>query len=176
MTRTERFRFLVIGATGLTALMIAGSRWVGRTTHPAGGEGEPAAARRGADLQAPSRAAAADGALDLSFYRELGRPSLGAPQPEARGERVAPDDQDASPEGAYVVQALATKDPAQAGRLRDRLAGKGLPATIVEGRAGEVTVYRVRVGRYRDRVVAEALARRLRTEDGVNPWVLRESE
>ncbi len=176
MTRTGRFRFLVIGAVALAALMIAGSRRLGRTTNPEGPDAERAATRRTAERQAPARASALEGGGDLSFYKALARPAAGVSQTGATGE-IAPDDEDRPPSGAWVVQALATRNPAQAARLRDRLAGKGLPATVIEGRAGVVPVYRVRIGRYRDRVVAEALVRRLKTEDGVvGAWVLRESE
>ena len=70
---------------------------------------------------------------------------------------------------------MATRDAAQARRVRDHLAARGLPAVVFEGRAGTQPIYRVRVGRYRDRPAAEAVIRGLRGERGLSPWILREA-
>ena len=74
------------------------------------------------------------------------------------------------------MQALATRDGQAAGRLRDRLAGRGFPATVTEDRSGARSVYRVRVGRYRERSEAEAAVRVLQKKDHLRPWILQEEE
>jgi cell division septation protein DedD len=118
--------------------------------------------------------------MDLGFYRALGGSRAGAGAPatllpgdEPRQERGTGDLPGTG--GAFVVQAMATRDGAAARRLRDRLAARGLPAVLVEGRAGGSAIYRVRVGRYRERRAAEAVARRIREEQGLVTWVLREA-
>jgi cell division protein FtsN len=74
------------------------------------------------------------------------------------------------------VQALATRDAMAARRLRDRLAGRGFPATVTEDRSGGQSVYRVRVGRYRTRDEAEAAVRVLRQRQHLSPWILQGGE
>jgi len=80
-----------------------------------------------------------------------------------------------SASGAYIVQVLATRDPAVARRTRDRLAARGFPAVVMEDRSGHPIVYRVRAGRYLSRQEAEAAARVLR-RNHLNPWVLQEGQ
>jgi hypothetical protein len=185
MTPAGRVRALLLGVAVVAGLLVLASRWAGRAPEPdpaAGTDGAPELGdgRDGATLKA---GALPEAVPDLSFYRVLGSagdrhaapPTAGAGAPEAivpRATATSPG----NPGGAYVVQALATRDRAAARRLRDRLAARGLPAAVVEGRAGGSPVYRVRVGRYRERAAAEVVARRTRAVSGASPWVLRESE
>jgi len=118
---------------------------------------------------------------DLTFYRTLGkeRPGpaeTGSGNAAPRADAAAPPPDPAPAAGAFVVQALATRDGSVARRLRDRLAGRGFPATMTEDRSGGHPVYRVRVGRYRLRAEAEAAARVLRQRDHLSPWILQEGE
>jgi cell division septation protein DedD len=113
--------------------------------------------------------------MDLSFYKALGGGRAQTPREPALSPAPR-DEAAAAPAGAYVVQALATRDGAAARRLRSRLAARGLPATLLESRDAQGPIFRVRVGRYRDRAGAEAVARRARAIPGLDPWVLRESE
>jgi cell division septation protein DedD len=170
---------LLLAVATLSALMLAASRLAGRVLGPRAGRAvdraEPGAPE---DAGTGGATAAFTGASDLSFYSTLGpaRPGTGAPAtPPVQGAAV-PGRPEAPPGGAYVVQALATRDGAAARRLRDRLAARGLPAVLVEGTAAGEAVYRVRVGRYRDREVAESMARRLRDQHRLTPWVLREED
>ena len=176
MSPTGRLRFLLAGAGILFVLMVGVSRYLSRTVRPGRMESREVSSRRTADVLPPALAQAGpDGPIDLSFYKALGRPA-GGTQASPPQENVPSADEDRARGGAYVVLALATKDEAQARRLKERLAGRGVTATIAVGRLGDAPVYRVLIGRYRDRAAAEALARRLRSEQGLNPWVLRESE
>lgn len=171
MTEGRRLRFLLVAVAGVSLLLLLAARWAGRLA------GSDVAARH-AQGGAAARADAAAGTPDLSFYRTLGAaPAPGRKGGSAPSEPVLrPAPGDAVPSGsAYVVQALATRDERQAKRLRDRLAGRGLPATIVQDDSGELTVYRVRIGRWKERASAETVAARLREQDGLEPWVLQDT-
>jgi cell division septation protein DedD len=147
------------------------SRLAGRSGEPAGARGDPA---RTAETVASAPPADEMSGVppDLTFYRTLGSES-GSPGDVISG---APREPVTPSSGAFVVQAIATRDGAVAKRLRDRLAGRGFPATVTEDRSGGHTVYRVRVGRYRLRAEAEAAARVLRQRDHLRPWILQEGD
>lgn len=157
---------VLVAATSL--LMLAGVRFLGRV-----------AASRTADdgtsgKAAPTRAAALP---DLTFYTTLGD----APAPRGKGGakgagesalRAAPGDI-VPAEGVYVVQ-VTGGDEARAKSVRDRLASKGFPAAAIQDPGGGT--WRVRVGRWKDRGPAEAMAEKIRAATGLQPWVLREGE
>jgi len=173
-------RFLIGWVAVVATLLLAASRWAGRLASPGRLRGGPdAVAGREARVGPPAEASIPSlPQSDLTFYQALGGPRA------APGVRNVPDDggapggaieDGAVPGGAYVVQAVATRDGVVARRLCDRLRARGLPAVLSEERVSNTVVYRVRVGRYRDRSVAEIVARRIRARDGLNPWVLREA-
>lgn len=176
MSRSRRLTSLFVAVLGVAALLLVTSRWVGRAGGPPAGDDDGAGP---GGVRAPAQAGASSSytAPDLSFYRTLGaeRASPGSAALDAARDRAAPVE--AGPRGGavYVVQVIATRDAAQARRVRDRLAARGLPAVVSEGRAGAQPIYRVRVGRYSDRPAAEAVIRRLRGERGLSPWILREA-
>jgi len=164
-------RGLILGVAITTVALVAASRWAGRAARPGpdGGTPEPDAA-----LAEPG--APAEAGVDFSFYRTLGGGRPGGSRETAGLPAGAPPPGDPPPAGAFVVQALATRDGRAARRLRDRLAAQGMPATLVEAGDADGPIFRVRVGRYRDRARAEAVARRVREAHGLESWVLRESE
>jgi len=92
-------------------------------------------------------------------------PSTGpAPAPAAVREV------DAEPSGpGFVVQVAATPKRAEAEAIRGRLQKKGYPAFVTT--AGRV--FRVRVGKYKDRDEANTVSKRLETEERFKPWVTR---
>ena len=150
-----------------SALMLAGVRFLGRV----------AASRAPQDETSQDGATTRAAALpDLTFYSTLGD----APAPRGKGAkgageaalRAAPGDI-VPAEGIYVVQ-VTGGDEARAKRVRDRLASKGFPAAAIQDEGGGV--WRVRIGRWKDRGPAEAMAERIRKETGLQPWVLREGE
>jgi cell division septation protein DedD len=170
MSAGGRLRFLITSVAVVAAVLLGLSRLTGRIA-----SGDPASRR--AD-QAATRAGVADGTPDLSFYRALGA----APAPGRRGATPPPDPalhpapgDVIAPGGVYVVQVLATRDEAQAKRLRDRLASKGFPASVMEDTSGTTPAWRVRLGRWRDRAPAEAMAAKIKKDEGLEPWVLQES-
>ncbi len=177
MSRSRRLTSLFVAVVGVAALLLVTSRWVGRRGAPPAGD-DIGPAPGGVPEPAQAGASSSYTAPDLSFYRMLGaeRASPGSAALDTTRDRAA--QVEAGPRGAaavYVVQVIATRDAAQARRIRDRLASRGLPAVVSEGRAGAQPIYRVRVGRYRDRPAAEAVIRRLRGERGLSPWILREA-
>jgi cell division septation protein DedD len=54
-----------------------------------------------------------------------------------------------------------------------RLAGKGYPAYVVAPASGAPMVFRVRVGKYKDRREADTVAARLQKEEQFKPWIVR---
>jgi hypothetical protein len=166
---------------GLTAgLLILLARWAGapgpeRHAAAPGEAREPGEGAAGRAGNAPVAAAV----VDLSFYSSLDTTPGRGGSPSLAG-KLARDAEEAAAggagAGAWVVQALATRDGARARRTRDRLVAAGLPALLIEADASGKPVYRVRVGRYADRAVAESLARRLKKDYGLDSWVLKEGE
>ena len=178
MIRIGRLGFLALGVAGMTASLIAVSRWVGRqATEVAVGTTAGPAERSGAGVSALGADLLPAHAPELSFYRALGpsrsRGEGGAEAGRPDASRPRPRDLPI-PGGDYIVQALATGDAVQARRVRARLARRGLPAVVAEGRVGDDPIFRVRLGPYRDRQAAEAVARRLAAEESLSPWVLQE--
>ena len=166
--------WLILGVLVVSGCLVSASRWVGRFA------AQDVKGRHAGSAAGPGRAGPGDATLlgvpmpDLTFYKILQSPSGVETGGGAPGRAGRDDESSPTAGGAYVVQALATRDAGQARRVRDRIASWGYPAVLVdEGAPGDV-IYRVRVGRYRDRAVAEIVARRVRTELGVTPWILQE--
>ncbi len=81
---------------------------------------------------------------------------------------VAPEP--AEPAGSgFVVQVAATPRRSEADAIRGRLQQKGYPAFVTtSGR-----LFRVRVGKYKERTEANTVAKRLETQERFKPWVTR---
>jgi cell division septation protein DedD len=78
------------------------------------------------------------------------------------------------PKGAgYAIQltALAKRDEADA--IARRLSGKGYAAYVVSPEAGAPAVFRVRVGKFKERREAEGVAAKLEKEEQFKPWIVR---
>jgi cell division septation protein DedD len=81
---------------------------------------------------------------------------------------------DTKPSGrAYVVQVAAPDVRGEANVIANRLVSKGYGAYIQVPRSGKPAVFRVRVGTFATRLDAEAAASKLRTEEQVDPWIIR---
>lgn len=179
MSGAPSVRRLLVQVVVVTALMVGLARWAGRGAGTGGGGDSPARDSGGAIGEATPGTMSVPG--DLTFYRTLGGdrtavpPTGGLPtnNNDDAGRTSSPPPQGGG--GAYVVQALATRDAAAARRLRDRLAGRGFPAVVMEDRTGALVIYRVRAARYRSREEAEAAARVLR-RDHLSPWILQEEK
>jgi cell division septation protein DedD len=74
--------------------------------------------------------------------------------------------------GTWVIQVHALRDRTAAAGIVRRLASKGYPAFLVA--AGPPTgVYKVQIGRYKDRDEAMRVIGRLKQEEQFNPWITR---
>jgi cell division protein FtsN len=72
----------------------------------------------------------------------------------------------------WVVQVAALKTRSEADAYAARLTPKGYSAYVVAPQAG-TSIYRVRVGSFKTRREAQAIADKLKKEMDVTPWVTR---
>ena len=96
------------------------------------------------------------------------------PPPKSRQPSVAIGTA-GDPAGAgYAVQVAALRAQGEADLIAKRLTSKGYPAYVMSPSAGApAAVYRVRVGKFRNRREAEQVASRLEREEQFKPWVVR---
>lgn len=69
------------------------------------------------------------------------------------------------------MTALGKRDEADA--IARRLTGKGYPAYVLPPEAGAPAVFRVRVGKFKERREAEGVAAKLEKEEQFKPWIVR---
>jgi cell division septation protein DedD len=85
-----------------------------------------------------------------------------------------PEAPSTEPKGdGFVVQVAAVQSRPEADAIARRLASKGFPSFVSTPGSGAPRVYRVRVGKYKDKREAETVARRLQQEEQFNPWITR---
>jgi len=90
--------------------------------------------------------------------------------PSNAGVAAAP----AEPTGpGLAIQVAAVRERADADRIANRLIGKGYSAYVVAPAAGTPTVYRVRVGKFKEQREADSVAARLKKEEQFSPWIVR---
>jgi cell division protein FtsN len=78
------------------------------------------------------------------------------------------------PGPGYVVQVAAPQDRQAAETLAKQLIAKGYPAFVMDPMKGAPKqLYRVRVGKYKNRKEAEEVASRLEKVEGFAPWIAR---
>jgi cell division septation protein DedD len=75
--------------------------------------------------------------------------------------------------GTFAVQIAALRERAEADAIAKRLAGKGYAAYVLVPAVGATPVYKVQVGRFKNRQDAEKTAARLKKEEQFSPWVTR---
>ena len=80
----------------------------------------------------------------------------------------------AEPAGpGYSIQLSALGKREEADNFARRLTSKGYKAYVLAPEAGAPAVYRVRVGKFKDRREAESVKARLEKEEQLNPWIVR---
>ena len=96
-------------------------------------------------------------------------------QPESRVISVIADEGNQAGDNlGFTVQVVALRGRTEADVIVGQLAAKGYPAYMLEPAPNTpARVYRVRVGRYRDRWRAEEVLRRLEEEEQFKPWITR---
>jgi cell division septation protein DedD len=78
------------------------------------------------------------------------------------------------PSGAgFALQVTALRERGEAEAIAKRLSSKGYAAYVMTPAAGAPSVYRVRVGKFKTRREAEAIATKLQKEEQFTPWITR---
>jgi cell division septation protein DedD len=100
-------------------------------------------------------------------------PAVEPPGPPEAAEEAAPQEADAG-SGEFTVQVAAVKKKSEADAVIRRLKTHGFDAYVFTPDGNDkLGVLRVRVGHFKTRPEAEALARRIEREDKSKPWVTR---
>ena len=99
-------------------------------------------------------------------------PPAAAPTPAPAAAAPAPTTPE-PPGSGFAIQVAALKEASEADAIVKRLASKGYPAYVVAPAKGAPAMYRVRVGKYKDRREADTVAARLQKEEQFKPWVVR---
>lgn len=117
---------------------------------------------------------------NLSYPSRLAEPS---PPPETLSESVTRPPAGTStptrptrpaPQGdGFTVQVAAVRERIEAATIANRLTEKGYAAYVIAPAEGAPSVFRVRVGKYKDRRDAESVAARLEREEQFKPWITR---
>lgn len=78
------------------------------------------------------------------------------------------------PKGAgYAIQLAALGKRDEADAIARRLTGKGYAAYVMAPEAGAPAMFRVRVGKFKERREAEGVAAKLEREEQFKPWIVR---
>ena len=73
----------------------------------------------------------------------------------------------------YAIQVAALGKREEAEVIVQRLTNKGYAAYVMSPAAGTPAVFRVRVGKFKDRREAESVSARLQAEEQFKPWIVR---
>ena len=96
-----------------------------------------------------------------------------APEPPTRQTADTPKPSSGLP-GTWAVQVVSLRDRGAANQIVQRLQGRNYPAFLVAPSAGTPTqLYKVQVGKYKDRAEAERIQARLKKEEQFDPWIVR---
>lgn len=98
-------------------------------------------------------------------------PAAAAPRP-AEPPVPSPAAQGARP-GRWIVQVVSLKDRAAANQIVQRLKNKGYPAFLAVTSGAPTQLYKVQVGRYRERSEAQQIQSRLKREEQFDPLIVR---
>jgi cell division protein FtsN len=94
------------------------------------------------------------------------------PAPSAPPAQSAPPAASSEATG-FAIQVAALRQRAEAESVARGLSTKGYPAYVMNPDAGAPAVFRVRVGKFKDRREAESIAARLQKEEQFKPWIVR---
>jgi cell division septation protein DedD len=133
--------------------------------------GGPAPAERLRDTNAP---APASSTRTPALAEETRAAVTPAPAPTAPVSTPPAADIPSEPAGdgfAIQVAALAKRDEAET--VVRRLTGKGYSAYVIAPASGAPAVFRVRVGKFKERREAESVSARLQKEEQFKPWIVR---
>ena len=94
-----------------------------------------------------------------------------APPPPAPAAAPSTSNEPSGP--GFEIQVAALKLRGEADAIVKRLATKGYPAYVVPPAKGAPAMFRVRVGKYKERREADTIAAKLQKEEQFKPWVVR---
>lgn len=96
------------------------------------------------------------------------------PKTAEKAAGVAQSESAAEPAGAgFALQVTALREQSEAEAVARRLSAKGYAVYVLKPTAGSPPVYRVRVGKFKTRREAEAIAAKLQKEEQFTPWITR---
>lgn len=123
------------------------------------------------ELRAPDAPARTAAPAAASRARDA-EPAVVAPAPGAAASAASAGGTE--PAGAgFAIQVAALRQRAEADSVVRGLTTKGYPAYVMTPDAGAPAVFRVRVGKFKDRHDAETVAARLQKEEQFKPWIVR---
>ena len=136
------------------------------TASPVATSGTPTAAKE--DLSYPTRLASNEPTPEKLKPADSPPPvaSVPAPKPVAV----------ASPEptsSGFAIQVAALSKRAEAESVARGLSAKGYSAYVMTPDSAAPQVFRVRVGKFKDRREADSVAARLQKEEQLKPWIVR---
>lgn len=134
-------------ATTTTAASPAASPTTAPATATSASTSKPAAPAAAPNASTPAAPAAKEGPVS---------PSMAEP----RGD-------------GFAIQVAALRGRGEAEGVVSRLKGKGYSAFLMPPLAGQPSVYRVRVGKFKTRAEAETVATRLERDEQFQPWITR---
>jgi cell division septation protein DedD len=116
----------------------------------------------------------ADSAPPPASARPETEPTAKTEAPAPAPAPAAPSSTSAAPAGpGYEIQVAALRLRGEADSIVARLTTKGYPAYVVAPAKGTPTMFRVRVGKYKERHEADTVAAKLQKEEQFKPWVVR---
>jgi cell division septation protein DedD len=143
---------------------------------------KPAAGKAGPGAAAAVRAEQARDTPPPAQKPETVAPAPPSPPPPASKASAAPtspatsvDASLAEPAGpGFVLQISALNERAPAELIAKRLSAKGYAAYVTSPAAGApARMYRVRIGKFKTRREAEAIAAKVEKEEQIKPWITR---
>ena len=96
-----------------------------------------------------------------------------APAPRKEEAASIPSSREAAGRDGFAIQVAALREPGEADTIAKRLVSKGYGAYVLTPPDGRPNVYRVRVGTFKTRREAEAIASKLQKEEQFKPWITR---
>ena len=75
-------------------------------------------------------------------------------------------------EKTYYVQLTATTNRKAAEKMKQAYAGKGYNVYLLTDRKRRKTLYKVRIGVFKDWKKAKAIAEKIHREDKLKPWII----
>lgn len=100
-------------------------------------------------------------------------PAPAAPTGRDAAAKPTPPSSVEPPGAGYSIQVAALREREEADTIVKRLAAKGYPAYVAAPVKEKVPIFRVRVGKYKDRSEADTVAAKLQKEEQFKPWVVR---